>query len=264
MIVLLPAVPSVDTVANIYELSVTSTYSVAPLINLSAVPILGAVPGLGQPVTLTFTANRPVEHPGGLQTVAAATGGAFGGPSSYFSRVLSGSATDATASNVTWRTPNIYQQIKNAHQTIVSVNVFVVQANNPNWTPSGVTVASGENVWIDTQAIGTWSYYPMSQQSSSVASLVQWDANGSTFMRCSPNPDATALGGSLVGVVGGGSVASNPNAFLVGDTLTNYSLTGAGQLYMMANLSSGQYASAPSYGAPSSWGAQMVRVIVTQ
>src|ERR1700679_1934260 len=56
----MPLTQAVNTGTNIYELSVTSNYSVAPLINLSAVPLLGAVPGLGQPVNLTFTANRPV------------------------------------------------------------------------------------------------------------------------------------------------------------------------------------------------------------
>ena len=56
-----PPTQAINTTANMYELSVKSTYSVQPLVSLAALPFLGSVPGLGQPAILTFTANRPIE-----------------------------------------------------------------------------------------------------------------------------------------------------------------------------------------------------------
>jgi hypothetical protein len=55
-----------------------------------------------------------------------------------------GSTTTATPSKITWRDPNIFQQIQAAGQTVVSINVFIVQANNPNLTSSGVSVTAGQ------------------------------------------------------------------------------------------------------------------------
>ena len=242
----MPMTAPVNTAANMYELSVKSSYTLAPLVNLSSVPVLGSVPGLGQPVALSFTANRPVEHPGGFQTGTGAV--ATGGGIAPFNRVVNGSTTTAVASNVTWRDPNIFQQIQAAGQTVVSVNVFIVYANNPNLTPSGETVLSGQKVWIDTQAIGVWKTDP---------SLALTDANGygwgaggsgSTF----PNLPCGALDGEFVG--------SGQPAFAVGDTLLNYQPpSGAsGMLSMMENDAAGAINYADNVGE------QLVRVIVTQ
>jgi hypothetical protein len=88
-----PLALPIDTKAKMYEISVQSVYSVAPLISLAAVPGLGSVPGLGQPVTLTFTANRPVEHPGGLQ--AQPNGGVAGGAVTPFNRIAAVSGVAA-------------------------------------------------------------------------------------------------------------------------------------------------------------------------
>jgi hypothetical protein len=59
----MPVTVPVNTRANVYELSVTSSYTVAPLVNLSSLPVLGNVSGLGQPVALSFTANAPSSIP---------------------------------------------------------------------------------------------------------------------------------------------------------------------------------------------------------
>jgi len=65
----------IDANANIYEYSVHARYQCGPLINLSAVPLIGSVPGLGPPATLMVCVNRAVEFPDGL----IASGGAAGG-----------------------------------------------------------------------------------------------------------------------------------------------------------------------------------------
>jgi hypothetical protein len=124
---------NIDTNKNIYEMQVVSSYTVSPLVSLTSFPLLGSIPGLGQPVTLSFAASRPIEHPGGIQT--AASQGSTGAPAS---------------NNITWRTPNIYQQIKNVGQTVVTVNVLQVpsQVNPSNplnpWYPTGITVLPGQ------------------------------------------------------------------------------------------------------------------------
>jgi hypothetical protein len=63
----MPLSQAIDTPASMYELSVQSVYEVSPLISMSALPLLGSVPGLGKPAALTFKATRPVEQPGGFQ-----------------------------------------------------------------------------------------------------------------------------------------------------------------------------------------------------
>ena len=164
-----PLTQPINTTTGMYELQVKSVYTIEPQISLAALPLLGNIPGLGQAVTLNITANRPVEHPGGLQV--ASGGSASNGNVTPFPRVASNPATTVPPTNTTWRTPNIFQQIQNAGQTVVSINVFVVQGNNPNFTPAGVTITPGEKIWIDTQAIGVWNPEPEN-------GTVDCDANG--------------------------------------------------------------------------------------
>jgi hypothetical protein len=68
---------SIDANANIYEYSVHARFNCGPLINLSAVPFIGGVPGLGPPATLLVCVNRAVEFPDGL--IASGSGGSPGG-----------------------------------------------------------------------------------------------------------------------------------------------------------------------------------------
>jgi hypothetical protein len=236
-----PLTPPIDTKASTYEISVKSVYSVEPLLSLAALPLLGGVPGLGQPVTFTFTANRPVEHPGGLQG-AAGNSVSSGGSVTPFARIASSPGTTGPVTTVTWRNPGIYQQIKAAGQTIVSSNVFIVQANNPNWTPAGVTVPAGAKIWVDTQAIGQWS--------PGVAEPYT-DANGKPGTAGGPTtPSPAGPWGSLNGKVGTGT------PFFVGDDQYNYPLAATGTLSMIMNDAIGVFGD--------NTGAQMVRVIVVQ
>jgi len=67
---------AVDESNNIYEYEVVSSYSVGPFMNLSMLPFVGNVPGVGSPVQLSMTTHRIVEHPNGL---AGGSGGSGGG-----------------------------------------------------------------------------------------------------------------------------------------------------------------------------------------
>ncbi|MBX9667840.1 MAG: hypothetical protein K2X93_09495 [Candidatus Obscuribacterales bacterium] len=49
-----------------YEYKVEATYDVGPFMNLSNLPFIGSVPGLGLPATLTFNTTASAEFPEGL------------------------------------------------------------------------------------------------------------------------------------------------------------------------------------------------------
>lgn len=51
---------------GIYEYQVRTLFDVGPFVDMSTVPFIGNVPGLGCPVRLSFVAQRNVEYPGGL------------------------------------------------------------------------------------------------------------------------------------------------------------------------------------------------------
>lgn len=49
-----------------YEYRVDANFNIGPFMNLSAVPWIGGVPGLGPPVQMNFTATSSAEFPEGL------------------------------------------------------------------------------------------------------------------------------------------------------------------------------------------------------
>ena len=127
----------------------------------------------------------------------------------------------------------------------MSVNVFIVQAVNPNWTSAGVNVGNGQRIWVDTQSIGLWDAYPVGIYPPGDANRFYYIYPGYTYaLDTAPNLSP----GALVGKVG----TNTP--FFVGDVLVNYALSGTGPLSMIIN---------DSY-YPDNTGAQMVRVIVVQ
>jgi hypothetical protein len=257
----LPLNQPIDTKAKIYELSVKSIYSVSPLVSLAAVPVLGNVPGLGQPVTLTFVANRPVEHPGGLQ--AAANGGVVGaGSVTNFARVNDNPGVSPPPTSITWRTPDIFKQIQAAGQTVVTVNVLNIQANYNNlptappggWVATGIVVQPGEKVWLDTQATGVWGCPGF---------LNNGDANGqANTPNWGANYDLAVNNMQLIGYIGSPPIlpygfssggTNDPRFIPSGDTLLNFPINYTGPISMACNDNQiGDY------------GSQMVRVIITK
>jgi Flp pilus assembly protein TadG len=248
-----PLVQPINTKTNMYELSVRSQYSVSPLINLSAVPVLGSIPGLGQPMVFVFNANRPVEHPGGLQS--APIGPTASGAVVPFPRVPSNPSTAPAPTAVTWRTPGIYQMIYAKGLTIVSDNVLIVPASS-NWVGTGVSGNSGQTMWIDSSAVGLWA---------GEVGDTPWDANGypggtpASLARDLEYTPADVC--SLIGCLGTPPVVpvdsggvSLPNMFFVGNTLLNHPVNYTGQVYLRNNDNA-------NTDDP---GLQMVRIILTQ
>lgn len=59
---------------NIYEYCAHTTFDCGPLVNLSSVPFLGDVPGLGKPFTISYSAFRAAEFSDGLAGTGTASG----------------------------------------------------------------------------------------------------------------------------------------------------------------------------------------------
>jgi hypothetical protein len=248
-----------------YELSVKSVYSASPLVNLAVVPVLGDIPGLGKPMEFVFTANRPVEHPGGWQSTPSVS--STGGGVVPFPRVASNPGS-STPSNITWRTPNIFSLIQASGQTVLNVNVLIVQANygpvlgaqSGGWVPTGITVQPGQKVWLDTQAVGMWGN-PVLGGNIDTANGSVADVNDNT------NIDYTLANMMLIGYTGNppilpyghqtGAISGDPHFIPSGNTLLNYPINYTGPISLACNDNQ----AVP--GNPNS-GAQMVRVIVTQ
>lgn len=52
--------------SSTYEYKVQASYNIGPFINLSPLPWIGTIPGLGPPAPMTFTATGSAESPEGL------------------------------------------------------------------------------------------------------------------------------------------------------------------------------------------------------
>jgi len=264
-----PLTQTINTSSNMYELSVASSYSVTPLISLASVPGLGSVPGLSTPVTLSFTANRPLEHPGGFQTTSGSGStntSTSSGKVALFSRVATGLTTTATATNSTWRNPNIFTQISNAGQTVVSVSVLNVPADmgpqgSPWWKNTALVIQAGQNVWIDTQATGTWGFVGNDGGNYNIGT----DANGMTSGTYVPElVDANLPQFMLIGYIGNPplmpydhvntEISGDPNFVPSGNYLLNYPSAGRSGSIWLTNNDNWQGDN----------GSQTVRVIITQ
>jgi len=258
----------IDTTAKMYELSVKSTYTVSPLISLATVPGLGSVPGLGLPVTLSFTANRPVEHPGGYQPSGTVAGGGVVPP---FNRVASNPASPGPPTPVTWRTPGIFQQIAAAGETVASVTVLTVPGNS-DWVHSGVTLTGTQQVWIDSTAVGLWGLNGAFGDANGDYSSSANSGNLSLMYFSGSTGGNTAALDSLIGCIGptpptvlNSGPPSGFNMFEVGDVLTNYPINLGGALaFRMNDNDNLEMASArKAEGMTTNLGQQLVRIIVT-
>jgi len=65
-----------DTTNNLYSYDTVATFDVGPFVDMSAMPFIGGIPGVGKPARLTFTASRNIEHPDALSGI----GGVGSGP----------------------------------------------------------------------------------------------------------------------------------------------------------------------------------------
>lgn len=213
-----PVSDKIDSSNNIYEYRAAACYDVSPFVDMSSVPLIQNIPGLGKPARINLTAYRACEFPMGL----AAENGSFsysgGLASAKFSAVTGlekpGILTDT--SNSGWNTPGIYQMIADAGQTVVGEEVITVDSKNYNWTSSHLNVTPGDKIWIDYRADGNWSI--------ETTFCGYTNANG--------NSGYTANGflcGAMIGRMGSGA------PFLLGDHQWNMTPPGLGTLQLMMN-----------------------------
>jgi hypothetical protein len=66
-----PMPAPIDSTKYIYEYQVKATYQILPFVNMSGVPFIGAVPGLGAPASVQYAGSRAVEYPDGLISLSA-------------------------------------------------------------------------------------------------------------------------------------------------------------------------------------------------
>lgn len=94
-----PAVSALDPDKYLYSYDAIVTYDVGPFLNLSGLPVVGDIEGLGKPVRMSFEASRAIEHFDGL----TASGGGFlvNGPISGSSGggSLAGSGSSSSSSS---------------------------------------------------------------------------------------------------------------------------------------------------------------------
>jgi hypothetical protein len=61
-----PAPSPIDPKKYIYEYQVKVNFQILPFVNMSGVPFIGSVPGLGAPASVQYAGSRAVEYPEGL------------------------------------------------------------------------------------------------------------------------------------------------------------------------------------------------------
>lgn len=157
-------VPPIDSSKNVYEFVSQVTYSVPPVFNMSGVPFINQVPGLGRPCHLTFASNKMVEHPEGLTSVGASSGMTFSGGSLASLNLrdpdlqIDGTVTNPASS--TWLRPNIYSEIENSGKSVIEEAVVVIKAAVDDWQPVNVNVGGGDSVYVDYWRNRSWSFAP--------------------------------------------------------------------------------------------------------
>ena len=282
---------SIDPSSYVYEYSVQTTFAVGPFISMSNVPWISSVPGVGRAAQLKWSAARAVEYVNGVSAASAASSvdnvpfiqlGSLPPASSS-----SGNGSPGTGSPG-WNNPTIYDQIAAAGQTIVAQNVFVVPGDSNTFTSSGITVTPNENVWIDTNAVGTWGVNSQTEGAYTANGTTPNGTSGvwDSYLGTENNSGGMSGWLSLIGYMGGPPPPVNSGStgqsyedlpgnqvelvtvpygrptgitysgqfFQVGTTLTNYQITAPGPLNFIMNNQN---------NLNQGTGEQWVRIIVT-
>lgn len=165
-------------------------------------------------------------------------------------------------SHASWRDPSIIATIASTGQKIVDQQITTVGANRP-WVDTGLSIASGAALWVDTRSDGKWSgnpnYFPYS------------DANGLPVYPGQYRVDAKAAVLSLIGFIGsspptpqevsvglgtpsgGTGGITNPGFVEIGNTLRNFAPKTSGKIWLRNNDNTNYY---------SDTGKQTAKVIV--
>lgn len=215
----------VDTKANIYECSSKVCFDVGPLLNMGAIPGLAAIPAVGAPARMTYDWKRSVEHPESL--VAASQDPVLAGGTSTVK--IGNYLVDTTGVpppqkiDSGWNTPNIYEMIKNAGQRVVQEEVFLVRADNFNWTDTPINLKPGQKIWIDYRAEGAWSFTPAIGNTDADGYPIGTNGPPST-----PWKNDYGMAGAMIGKINGAT-------FTMGKQLWNFTPPQTGPLKMAIN-----------------------------
>ncbi len=248
-----PLAAAIEPSKFVYEFMVTSRYTYEPIFNLSSVPFIGTVPGIGKPFTLSMSAFRSVEHLDGLRGAPKDLTLAGNNNALDISRntgvEVPGELTETSDSG--WNYPGLYNLISQSGQKVLNENVLLVNATD-NWVYAGVNANPGQTIWIDTRAVGRWA--------AAGSGTNPHEADGDQGAPDGPNGIATgtvtglgriffndsALWGSLIGFVGstppypqvgqpGLTLAQNPGLFAANKTMFNYTPTTSGPVNFIIN-----------------------------
>jgi hypothetical protein len=155
-------IPSpLDPQTFVYELAAASSFEVKPFVDMSKIPVLGGIAGLGQPITLNYRCAKAAEHIAGLDDDSPITTAYTGGAMTFNAPKLQTEGATTSQANVgSWNHPDMYESIKNAGQKVLAQDVIIVHANNSYWTPTNLEVPEGASIWIDYRADGEWTTRP--------------------------------------------------------------------------------------------------------
>lgn len=240
--------PVVDTAANVYELAVKTCFLVGPIIDMSGVPLMKDVPGVGRAAAITCSWHRVLERaPLFAKSKILAQGASPGDFASPPGQQGSQGADGADLEG--WDYPSAGTSFKPMPgEEILDQKDLTVLASNPQWTNTGIKVEEGNRLSFDFLADGTWTgangmhpgdLWPPSDADGYTSGTLTFD--GMPF-------------GALIGKVG-----ENGTTFNIGKDLYNFTPPGTGMLFLIFNDDLAN----PSYSYEDNSGQQDVRVYLT-
>lgn len=233
-----PVPPPVDTSQWIYEYCCQCTCDAGPAIDLSFVPFIKDVPGIGKPLRLTATAQRVVEHPEGLSGKGNA---ADARSNKYFESKVQAAGESAAAgvqvAESGWDFPNLYAQIAQAGQEVVESTVLKVPANRASLTDTTLDVAPGQRLWFDFKSDGKWSFDTGRQVDADGEAGLTYLGSGVAVQTNVSLPSPGTTQGSLVGhvITPGEEWAPPETFFFVGRDKRDYEPKSSGRVALMMN-----------------------------
>lgn len=172
--------------------------------------------------------------------------------------------TQARVATAAWRAPALSAAIRAAGQHILSERVTTVLASAP-WVLTGLSIARGERLWVDTRSDGRWSGNPRLFPYADANGLPSYPGRYRVYAKAPVESLIGFVGSSPltppevdvpVGSPGGGPGGiSSPGFVEIGNVLLDYKPTTTGAIWLRNNDNTNYY---------SDVGRQIVRVIVTR
>lgn len=227
----------INASSNLYEYRSDTSYDVQPFVNMSSIPFIGSVPGLGAPFRLSFSSHAACEYPAGL--AASSNPNLLAGGSTGLNLDNPPGLDPQTVYNnnagSTWVTPGIFENVDNFGQNVTDQSVLSVAARDFNWTHTGVQVSQGDTIIVDYKANGVWQTGVgdgfSSDADGTVDTAYDWATNGATQIKVKQ--------GYMVGKLG-----TDPPFYLGKSSTQHLSTTSGTQELLLGNY---------AYGGPEAW-----------